>query len=811
MIDVLCRGGERAARLSLLALGVLGLAAGPALAEAPEDAITLSGKAVSLTGAPVPGVKVTFENHSPMPGEKPGPWHATTGADGTFRVSVPAGVARQVGVSVEATPGGRLAPCAVVGGPAISIFSQQPDPMTILCAPATSRVTGTVTGPDGKPVPGASVTLILSSQAGWHHLVQRKAVADKQGKYLIAGLAAGDYVMGPIDPPVGTSLVRLYSWKPGLVRRVDLREGATSVENFSLPAGARLVGRALDESGKPVAGAAVSCSLDAATEEGPKNMYQMPGQWYGGNAVTDAEGRYSVGGLTKETYHLEIRPPEGKGLAPAVLRGVNAPDSGDVELQDVTLYREGRLAGVVLGPDGKPVAGARVAVPGAATRTDPPPAATTDTAGRFVLAGLPTDKYSATVTPPAGSPSCEHVFEGLAVVSGLTIRHELKLPEGAAVAGTVTDPDGRPVAGAAVRIMLGYQRGPEATTDASGNFKIVGVTPALRQTGPGQPPEIKLSVYPPATSASLLVASQTLKGLAAGQTADLNIKLAGGGILTGIVKGPDGRPLAKCTVIAFQQMGNYGYTSTGGDLTGPDGRYTIGHVPPGNWALSVLPPSGSTLMMQAVPAKNVAPGSTETADVTLQTGAVVAGRLTTTRGTPVAGAHVRLDLGRDGGVPYMPGMENQGRYVALTDKDGVFRFKGLTPGTHKIHCSPIDPGLLIQPADVKVTGAGETKAELVASITGSLRGTVHDAAGGPLGYESVSLRLQQADGGKAQYSPYPGKDGQFLCSRMLPGKYTLTVAIAKAGLEKNLAAPQPLEVVVRETQETKVDVEVGSK
>ncbi|MCX5670215.1 MAG: carboxypeptidase-like regulatory domain-containing protein [Planctomycetota bacterium] len=795
---------------ALLLLAMSANVSWSAPAAAPQESVTLHGKAVTVSGAPVPGVKVTLTDHSF--GERPRTWTATSAAGGAFSVAVPADAVYRLTVSVEGPAGGTLAPCALAGAPTLSMFQEEPTPMTVLLAPATSRVTGTVSGPGGEPVPGATVTLNLVGQAGWQGLARWTAVTDRQGKYGIARLAAGSYVVGSVDPPAGTALIRLYSWKPGLVRRISLSGGAAAVEDFRLPAGARLQGRVLDEAGKPVAGAAVSSSLEAATEEGPPNMYQMPGQWYAGEAVTDAQGRYSVGGLTKETYRLTVQPPQGTGVSPAVLRGVNAPDAGDVELQDVTLYKEGKLVGVVVGPDGNPVAGAEASAAAPGLPDHEKPRAVTDAAGRFVLAGLPTGKYAVTVRPPAGSTSYEHVFEGISVVSGFALEHPLKLPEGAGVAGTVTDPDGKPVAGAAVNLSLGYQAGLRTVTDAGGRFKIAGVPPALRQAGPARPPPITLSVAPTETNAGLLGASAPLKDLAAGKTTQVDLKLGAGGAMTGVVKGPDGKPVPGCQVIAFQRMGPGGYSATSGGRTGRDGRFTVPHVPPGNWALSVIPPARAGLMLHAVPEKAVAAGKIETADVTLQNGGVVVGRVATTKGAPVSGAHVRLDVGRDGGLPYMPGMDNQNRYVALTDRDGAFRFEGLLPGTHKIHCSPIDPGLLVEAADVKVPPGGQEKVELAAHITGSLRGTVRGADGKPLGYELLSLKLQPtAVGAKGAYQPYPDAEGRFRLAGVIPGTYTLTVVLSKRGEERNLAVPAPLEVVIREAQETAADVKVGSK
>jgi protocatechuate 3,4-dioxygenase beta subunit len=100
---------------------------------------------------------------------------------------------------------------------------------------------------------------------------------------------------------------------------------------------------------------------------------------------------------------------------------------------------------------------------------------------------------------------------------------------------------------------------------------------------------------------------------------------------------------------------------------------------------------------------------------------------------------------------------------------------------------------------------------MVAHITGVLRGTVCGADGKPLGYEFLSLRLQPPAGGKGQYSTYPDAEGRFRLAGIIPGTYSLTAVLNKRGQEKNLAAPAPQEVVIREAAETAADIKVGAK
>ncbi len=813
MVAALRHHRRAAAMCAFLALVLPGILISRASAEAPVPAIALTGKAVTLDSSPVPGVKVTFTSH--MPGAAAGTWSATTGADGSFSVAVPASAARSPSMSVEDPPGGKFVFCGAVGAPQVSMFAEVPSPITLIFARGQSKVCGAVSGASGEPVPGATVTLGLAHQARGSVHWRRTATTDKQGRYEIANLAAGRYVVTEVEPPAGQPLIRLSTWKPGGVRTVDLGDSATSEENFRLPAGARLMGRVLDETGRPVAGAAVSCSLDEATEEGPRNMYQMSGQWYSGQATTDAAGRYVLGGLTKETYRVTIRPPAGSDAAPAALRGISAPDSGDMTLQDATLYKGGKVVGLVVGPDDKPLAGAEASVPVASSRRgDDRQSAATDAAGKFVLAGLPTGRYAVTVTPPAGSACCEQEFDSVPVIGGLALEQRLKMPAGATVSGTVVGPDGAPVAGATIYTSFGYTHGPRTVTDARGQFKVTGLPSGLKQAGRDpRSAKMTISAAPPESAPTLMGANMPLKDLAAGKTSEVAIRLEAGAAVTGLVTGTDGKPVSGCRVSAFQTLGRGGgYSASAVTLTGADGRYVLGQVPPGKWQIGAAPPAGRNLMPQASAVKILAAGRTETVDIALKGGALITARVATATGQPVAGASLRLETGRDAQSLFLPGMEQGGR-TAFTDSTGQFRFDSVPPGTHKVQCEPLDPRLLVEPAEAKVAGTAAQQVQMVARLTGSIRGTVRDAAGGPVGGEFLFMRLDRPEADAKTQGPtaYPDAEGRFRFARVLPGKYNLIVIVNKRGTEKNLAAPTPAKVAVAELRETTVDIKVPAK
>jgi hypothetical protein len=550
----------------------------------------------------------------------------------------------------------------------------------------------------------------------------------------------------------------------------------------------------------------LSCRLDAATEEGPRSVYQMPGQWYSGEATADVEGRYSLGGLTLETYCIEARSPEGMDLAPAILRGVNAPKEGDVQLQDLTLYKGGVLVGKVLGADGKPVEGAEASLTVPLGRHGTALSAKSDARGAFEFRGLASGRYAITVRPPVGSAACEKLFEGVAVVGGLSIEQRFSLPLGACVSGTVTAPDGRPVAGASVWARYGYySRGP-AATDAQGRFVLPGLSPPL-QPGPRRHdgPQNALLASPPKDMPCLMQSTAPLPDVPLGGSATVDIRMQPGVAIAGRVTGPDGKPVAGCQLSAGQHPNPSTLLTFSTTRTGDDGRYTLINLPVGKLFLTAMPPQGSGLLVRQTSEQAFEGGKTTTVDIALEAGATLVGKVVTSKGQPVFGAQVLLQP--RGGWSY------GSQRAALTGPGGAFRIEAVAPGGYDVQCVPSDPGLRAQPTELKVEGKGEHKAEIILYATGSVVGTARDAAGKPLGQGMAWVSLQSGVGPQMRMAGagHPDDQGSFRIPGLAPGKYTVAVSIGQRGQARGLVPPAPSELIVEEGKETKLDITVPAK
>jgi protocatechuate 3,4-dioxygenase beta subunit len=286
------------------------------------------------------------------------------------------------------------------------------------------RFTGQVTDDLGQPLADAQVFFVPNANTlaargwkrdGWswikgHSLGDfRSTKTGADGRFALEGRLVR---LRPGDKPEQGA-----PWLPGLVVLAagfapyghecqDLRAESDDVGTLRLRRGASLAGRVLDESGAPLAGARVQFHADENDEETapPDALAELLEA-----ALTGKDGRFELAELPAATLR-------GTASAPGRLEhdweSVELKEGEDKELEPIVLGLGGTLAGVVLDPAGRPVAGANVAVLelpiqqrsmpmqyeyyARSTRVivDESRRTVTDAAGRFELRGLPGDSHS---------------------------------------------------------------------------------------------------------------------------------------------------------------------------------------------------------------------------------------------------------------------------------------------------------------------------------------------------------------------------------------------------------------------------------
>ncbi len=206
-----------------------------------------------------------------------------------------------------------------------------------------------------------------------------------------------------------------------------------------------------------VAGATVTFRLEM--DKVPRNQgFEKCTAFYEQTAITDAAGKVTVmllpGSTKNQKYQVTITAPNGNPFASRLIKDLEVGASGGVH-KDIILDDRYKLSGKVVGPDGKPVAGAAVRAAGiksvaSATVQPATTSATTDAKGIFKLFA-DSGNYNINVRPPHGAALPSFVMRNISV----TGNHKdllFKIPMGTILAGTVSQPSGKALGDARVEV-----------------------------------------------------------------------------------------------------------------------------------------------------------------------------------------------------------------------------------------------------------------------------------------------------------------------------------------------------------------------
>jgi hypothetical protein len=485
---------------------------------------------------------------------------------------------------------------------------------------------------------------------------------------------------------------------------------------------------------KPVENALVAARALAATpQEAP----------YIGR--TDASGQFRLPVRGRSAFTVRV---EAKGLAGRTLDKV-VPGTP----VNVVLEKGGSIEGTVRdGNTGQPVAGARVEAredrPGITLAWEPGAGrleATTDERGRFRLEGLARGLHAVAATA--------HGY-GRARKTPVTVgsKVDLLLFPGTAVRGTVRGPDGRPIAGAVVRLeaalpMVRNVATPEVT-DAEGQFELAVADPGV----------YRLLAHKKGFAPGVVGVTVERQG-----DAVVDVVLDTGARVRGRLVGESGEGVRGQAVVREVD----GETSRTLDEllraeAGPDGRFAIEAVPPGSHAVSATAPGYGTKRVEVSVGRG--DNDVDLGDVPLETGLIIRGRVHDRAGVPVADAMVRSVRPR--GIA-------AGVREATTDADGRFVMAGLDPGTWRVMVTA--PGF---GAAEKQVEAGAENVDIALTPAGAITGIAVDDGDKPIESFQVSARpaqrgerIMMGPGGKNVASP----DGRFVLDDVGEGTYVVQV------------------------------------
>ena len=634
----------------------------------------------------------------------------------------------------------------------VTVSQPRPDPARVSRGSIAGRITADETK---QPVAGARVCANGESRDYASEALREPAcaVSDATGAYVIANLLPAEYEVSAAGKPYRPEV-----FHPGGNKRVTtfpLRAGEarTGIDLALRGGGVEIVGTVSDLTGGPIAKARVwSHRPYVATETDEKGQFTL---WVakGQTSVRAAADGYADG----DEY-------------------LHAP--GKVE---ILLTPESSLAGTVIdGASGKPVEGARVML------GDWSEAETTfsDAAGAFRIARINPGRQTITARTDRGYGRTEgSVLVGLGQhVDGVVVklypaaRFEAKI--------VIAGPEPRKVCEhprASLREEAA-QRWVQLRAEPDGLLWAEGLLPGEYK------PSIGCDGYQTReTYDAITVADAPVTGVV--------WEVDAGAVIKGKVLTRSGEPVEGADVWA-RTTGGAARTKVGwgGDESGRDGSYELTGLKPGTYRLEVSSTKGAA-PKDGYKAEVVAGGVT-TKDLVLEDVGTLSGTVVDEKGVPVAGIEISTRL--------LSGGRNGWGGDRSTDDAGNFTIEGLRAGDYRVLAQRGWSDTLRKPGTTDDAKQGErvtVRANQVATVklvvesqTGTIKGTVVDVDGQPVGDAFVSA-ARESDAAGAQRTNVQdtrwswmdkpvltGTDGTFTLTKLSPGTYTLR-AFRKGGGE----------------------------
>ncbi len=605
--------------------------------------------------------------------------------------------------------------------------------------PGELRLEGQVIDGDERPVGGAVVRLSSNPP--------RTAKTELDGSFAFDKLVARQYTVSARkdDAHGGPLAVRLTAKKEPVIL-VLKATGGLEVTVVTM------------DGKKPVA------SAEVEVEDAPDVA-----------GTTGADGKVLLRGLAPGWQQVVARAP---GYAPAMTIAETSGRAGDLSKATIELKTGAAISGRVVDRAGKPVAGARVRPVATSSFFDVPDSkkdtVVTKADGAWSFPALPGGTFRFAATHDAHGPG----LSGPVTLDGKIARKEveIKLEEGARIAGKVVRRDGTPVPSAAVRVIgrdawdAGSIR--QVYSDDRGAFEVTGL--ARRKVD-------VLGIEEQASSEMIEVDLETKP-----EQLDVTITLDVEGTIAGTVVDAKGEPMPEAQVAAIPEIDARRSDPTAWrargiarDTTDSAGRFELRGLPDGSYGLRAGRSGELMAMMQrrTVTAKT---GDLEV-KLVLEDDGKVKGRVLYDDGSAPELFHVSTFYGR--GTPF-------------TGTDGSFEVDA-APGS--VTLTVTGPTFVQKTvAEVKVAG-GETAD--VGTITvergRSVSGRVLDASGAPVagakvvgGGQLMGSGSQIASGGLFGGGPgvkstTSGEDGGYVLAGV--GARSLVVVAETNDARSNMA------------------------
>ncbi|HXI32004.1 MAG TPA: carboxypeptidase-like regulatory domain-containing protein [Vicinamibacterales bacterium] len=345
---------------------------------------------------------------------------------------------------------------------ASGLIIENPNPATVV-PPASDpdpsgTIHGRVTGPEGLPLAHAHVSLESLARL----FTPDSAQTDDEGWYAFRDVRPGDYVISAIMPGYRPMTAgQRTPWERGDL--VTMRPDRAEVRvDLAMSRGSAIAGRVVDEYGDPVENVAVSVAAIRVVAGRP-HLVGAPRAVIRPAARTDDRGRYRIFGLAAGQFVVVAAvgqrdlplpqidlPGYTRTFYPATLAATEAAlvevrDGEDRLNVDIALVKGGvaRLAGRVIGVDGKPASATVSLAPSNRSGSVVGGVRSVKADGTFDFADVPPGEYVVQAERNRVNPSTEGAFAARFVtVNGTDVPDlTLSMSSGSQISGRIVFED----------------------------------------------------------------------------------------------------------------------------------------------------------------------------------------------------------------------------------------------------------------------------------------------------------------------------------------------------------------------------------